>query len=221
MPVEYEPRVRSALEVTELPPALPNVVWPASWPVKDPVINPDSTGKPQPVFIPTGNPIKNPNYDPSKPTSATNQPYLQPGIRVVPAPAPGEPWRVDVQPVDKPVGSADPSENKDPDDPANDKPQDNPSLCEKHPDILACQKLDQPEDTDLPKSEKEISITPDGGWGADTAACPAPRHLTVQGRDIPIPFDLFCTYMQGLRPIIIAMAWLSAAFILIGARESS
>lgn len=130
-----------------------------------------------------------------------------------------------MQPVDRPVDSPDPNPDPQPDpDPGQDdkpKPEEQQSLCEKHPDILACQKLDTPDDVDLPNSEKPISITPDGGWGADNAACPAPRMLTVQGRQIPIPFDLFCTYMSGIRPIVIAMAWLSAAFILLGARESN
>lgn len=132
-----------------------------------------------------------------------------------------------MQPVNRPVTSADPNPNPvteaNPNQNPNDKPKpdDKPGLCELYPDILACVKLDQPEDADLPNSEKPISITPDSGWGADNAACPAPRMLNVQGRQIPIPFDLFCTYMNGMRPIIIAMAWLSAAFILLGARESN
>ena len=108
-------------------------------------------------------------------------------------------------------------------DPNPDKPktEEQQSLCEKHPDIIACQKFDDPKDDDLPKSERDISITPDSGWGAETASCPAPKSITVQGRAIAIPYDLFCTYASGMRPIIIAMAWLSAAFILLGARSES
>lgn len=177
-----------------------------------------------PLFIPTGNPVPNPNYNPSAPPGANNQPWNQPGVRVSPAPVPGSPWQVDVQPIDRPVNNPNPNPEPIPDPNGNpdDKPSDKePGLCDMYPEILACQKLDQPPDKDLQTSEKPISITPDSGWGAEDAGCPSPKIINVQGQQIAIPFDLFCTYMQGMRPIIIAMAWLSAAFILIGARESS
>lgn len=187
-----------------------------------------------PMFIPTGNPVPNPAYDPNAAPSPANQPYTQPGVNVEPASSPSSPWQVDVQPVNRPVASPnpnpDPVPNTNPDGTPKPNPGDKPreatdaekqDLCEKHPDIVACQKLDEVKDVDLQSKEKPISITPDSGWGAEDAACPAPRILHVQGREIPIPFDLFCTYMRGIRPIIIAMAWLSAAFILVGAREAS
>lgn len=182
----------------------------------------------QPMFVPTGNPVPNPDHNPNAQPSPENQPWLQPGVRVTPAPTPQSPWQVDVQPVNRPVDSPTPNPNPvplpSPGTPTGDKPRaadETPDLCEKHPDILACQKLDTPQDQDLQTKQKDISITPDSGWGSEDASCPAPRVIYAQGRRIPIPFDLFCTYMQGLRPIIIAMAWLSAAFILVGAREAS
>jgi Cell division protein len=187
----------------------------------------------QPVFVPTGNPVQNPNYNPDAEPSPQNKPWLQPAVRVVPAPTPENPWQVDLQPVDRPVDSGEPSPDPkveplpdpnsppDPNKPKDQTKEETPDFCAQHPEALACAKLDTPPDTDLPTSEKSISVTPDSGWGADNATCPQPRVLHVQGQEIPIPFDLFCMYMQGLRPIILAMAWLSAAFILVGARESS
>nr|WP_236636991.1 virulence factor TspB C-terminal domain-related protein [Acidovorax sp. BoFeN1] len=202
----------------ELPPGTP-------LPVEPPVINPAPGPNPQPrpLFIPTGNPVPNPNYDPQQPPGPANQPYFQPGVRVVPSPSANEPWRVDLQPVNRPVSGPEPMTQPDSETPPDaDKPsQEQLDFCVKNPDVLACQKLDEPEAQELPESEKDISISPDGGWGADNAACPAPKLITVQGRAIPIPFDLFCTWASGMRPIIIAMAWLSAAFILLGARNES
>lgn len=202
----------------ELPPGTP-------LPVEPPVINPAPGPNPQPrpLFIPTGNPVPNPNYDPQQPPGPANQPYFQPGVRVVPSPTANEPWRVDLQPVNRPVSGPEPMTQPDSETPPDaDKPsQEQLDFCVKNPDVLACQKLDEPEAQELPESEKDISISPDGGWGADNAACPAPKLITVQGRAIPIPFDLFCTWASGMRPIIIAMAWLSAAFILLGARNES
>lgn len=202
----------------ELPPGTP-------LPVEPPVINPAPGPNPQPrpLFIPTGNPVPNPNYDPQQSPGPANQPYFLPGVRVVPSPTANEPWRVDLQPVNRPVSGPEPMTQPDSETPPDaDKPsQEQLDFCVKNPDVLACQKLDEPEAQELPESEKDISISPDGGWGADNAACPAPKLITVQGRAIPIPFDLFCTWASGMRPIIIAMAWLSAAFILLGARNES
>lgn len=198
---------------------------PTPLPVEQPVINPEPVPNPvpRPLFVPTGDPVPNPQYDPNAAPGPDNQPWIQPGVRVNPSPTPSEPWRVDVQPVNRPVPSPEPMPEPDSDDPpVPDKPSEEQiDFCAKNPDVLACQKLDEPNSEELPASEKPISISPDGGWGADNASCPAPKQITVQGRAIPIPFDLFCTWASGMRPIIIAMAWLSAAFILLGARNES
>lgn len=92
-----------------------------------------------------------------------------------------------------------------------------PKFCETNPEHISCKELDTPEDQNLDPINKNVSITPDGGWGGG-GSCPQTKTITVQGRTIPIPLDLICQYMQGLRPIIISMAWLSAGFILLGAR---
>lgn len=203
----------------ELPPGTP-------LPVVPPVINPTPGDNPQPrpMFVPDGNPVQNPNYNPNGQPSPENQPWIQPGIRINPSPTPEEPFRLDIKPVERPVPLPDPmpgpeSEGDGQGDTA--KPEELQSLCEKHPDILACAKMDEPHEEELPQEEKPIEITPDSGWGADGASCPAPKMISVQGRQIAVPFDLFCKYMDGMRPIILAMAWLSAAFILVGAREGS
>jgi hypothetical protein len=207
---------------TTVPRELPNKT---PLPVQPPVINPTpgDNPSPSPLFVPTGDPVRNPNYNPDAAPSPANQPWLQPGVRVTPRPTPSNPWQVDVQPVERPQAGPEPLPDPGPGSDPSDTPkgEDSKSLCEKHPEILACQNLDEPKDQDLLTKEKTIAITPDSGWGSENAACPPPKMLQVQGRQIPIPFDLFCTYMQGMRPIIIAMAWLSAAFILLGARETS
>lgn len=198
---------------------------PTPLPVEQPVINPDAVPNPvpRPLFVPTGDPVSNPQYDPNAAPGPDNQPWIQPGVRVNPSPTPSEPWRVDLQPVNRPVPGSEPMPEPDSETPPDgDKPREEQTdFCVKNPDVLACQKLDEPNSEELPASEKPISISPDGGWGADNASCPAPKQITVQGRAIPIPFDLFCTWASGMRPIIIAMAWLSAAFILLGARNES
>lgn len=88
-------------------------------------------------------------------------------------------------------------------------------ICTLYPNILSCAELDELPDIDLKTKEIPVSITPDAGWGGGSS-CPAPRHVTVQGYDVPIPFDLFCKYAELIRPVLLTFAWLSAAFILVG-----
>lgn len=221
-----KPEFEETLAPKPIPETVPfELPVPTPLPVEQPVINPEPGPNPQPrpLFVPTGDPVPNPEYDPNAPPGPNNQPYVQPGVRVTPSPTPSEPWRVDLQPVNRPVASPEPMPEPDSETPENpDKPSEEQlDFCAKNPDVLACQNLDEPASEELPASEKQISISPDGGWGADNASCPAPKQITVQGRSIPIPFDLFCTWASGMRPIIIAMAWLSAAFILLGARSES
>lgn len=215
---EFEQMVPDA---RPMPPELPGVVWPAKWPVELPEI--------QPMFIPTGNPVKNPAYDPAKPTSPDNQPWLQPGVKLSPAPLPSSPWNVDLQPVNRPVDSPTPNPNPvvdpvpNPDGSGNtDKPRDpekdERDLCEKHPDIIACQKLEAPEDNvKLPVKEVDFNFAPESGY-AGSAVCPPPIVVSVAGETISISWQPFCDSLNMIRPMMLAMAWLMAAFILIGRR---
>ena len=195
------------------------VTWPNAWPVQQPVINPSPAGEPQPLFVPTGNPVKNPNYNPNQAPSPTNQPYIQPGIRIVPTPTPGNPWQVDVQPVDKPVPSPEPNPEPTPETPEDPKPDPKEGdLCEKHPDILACQKVELKdlEPQELNSSEKTLAITPDDGWGPSSASCPAPKTAQVLGITLSMPFTMLCDFASAIKPLFIAFAWLSAALTFFG-----
>lgn len=202
---------------------------PAPLPVELPKINPvpSPDGDPAPMRIPTGDPVKLPNPDPA------NQPdqYRKPAIDVVPSPVPGEPWRVDIQPKD--VISSDP--NKLPENapvPSNppsggdggDKTQEKvPGFCETNPNSIVCKELkfDKPESDELKKKDVSVQVTPDSGWGGN-GQCPAAKTVTVSGQTFEIPFDMICGFLGNIRPVIIAMAWLSALGIMIGGfRESS
>lgn len=247
-PEEFEPEVMK-------PKPWPNV--PADWPmpstipqelppgtplpVEQPIINPTpgDNPKPQPYFVPTGNPVPNPNYDPNAAPSPENQPYFQPGVRIVPSPTLDEPWRVDVQPVNRPTTSPTPKStdelNPQPDpatnpDPATDsgkddkaKPEEQQSLCEKHPDILACQKLGTIEPEAIKNTDKSLIINKDEGWGPSDGSCPAPRtiSLVTTAKTLEFSFQPLCDFANGVRPIIIALAWLSATLSFMGIGRKS
>ena len=212
--IESDPRIE--------PDDLPNVVWPASWPVELPQV--------QPMFIPTGNPVPNPNYDPAKAPSPTNQPFNQPGVKVVPAPTADRPWQVDLQPVNRPVDKADPNPEPKVDPPPEpgtdgngDKPRDpekdTQDLCEKHPEIIACQKLDEPEDPgELKTKAVDLDFQVQGGY-AGAAVCPAPMTYEAFGHVLSLSWQPFCDSLSMVKNLLLAFAWISAAFILLGAKK--
>lgn len=199
----------------ELPPGTP-------LPVEAPIINPTpgSNPTPQPVFVPTGDPVPNPNYDPNAQPSPTNQPYTQPGVRIVPSPTLDDPFRVDVQPTNRPVASPNPSPeptpDAEPDSGDKPKPEEHQSLCEKHPDIVACAKTGTLEASPVPKEDKALSINKDSGYGPESGSCPQPKTATVMGKQLSFKYDLLCDFSEYIKPIVIAFAWLSAALTFFG-----
>lgn len=213
-----EPELQAAVNNKPIPLGAPEG-WPLAFPplpVELPILNPSPSpaNLPQPLRVPQGLPQPVPNSNP--------QQWKSPIIDIVPAPVSGDPWRVDVQPKDITKTDSSPLPESQPvpvTPPAGQtEAEKTPDLCEKNPDILACQKLDTPTEDTLEKKDKTVTVNPDSGWGASDAACPAPKSITVNGRLIQIPYDLFCQYMHGIRPVVISMAWLSAGFILLGVK---
>lgn len=88
--------------------------------------------------------------------------------------------------------------------------------CEKNPDSFAC--VTSPLDivnVDLPESVVNVSITPISVGGA--GSCPADHVVDFIGQPVTVSWQLPCKYATGIRPVVLAVAWLSAALILIGA----
>lgn len=207
-----------------MPAELPGVVWPAAWPIEIPEI--------QPTFIPTGAPVPNPNYNPSAPPSTENQPFVQPGINVQPAPTPSAPWQVDVQPVNRPTANpnpgSDPIPNTNPDgtpkpDPG-DKPRDKDDrdICDKHPDVVACQKmeLDTPEG-EIPKASKAVTYSIENSWGG--GSCPADVYATLGGKTVKIyDWHESCDYIATyVRPMLLILCAIGALFIVMPGKADS
>lgn len=185
-----------------------------------------------PVFIPTGNPVKNPNYDPSKPQTGENQPYVQPGVKVDPANDAKHPFQVNVQPVDRPVASPEakpdpvPETNPDgtPKDDSSDKEKedkDERDLCEKNPDILACQKVDTDvENEEIPKSQKTVSYQAESIWGG--GSCPADKYTRIGGQEMKVvDWSRDCQFITDyVKPMALAISFLMVVYIVAGALKS-
>lgn len=94
--------------------------------------------------------------------------------------------------------------------------QDDP--CTGHETRLGCtEQGDIPEAPELKEQKINVAITPDSGWGAGTASCPADFTFSVLGKPMSMTVKPVCDGADGLRPVIIALAWLGAALIVVGA----
>jgi hypothetical protein len=91
-------------------------------------------------------------------------------------------------------------------------------FCKKNPDALACIKLGDPTSDKVIENEV-INVRFNGAsWGSANAACPAPVHI----RDnIYFSYQPACDFFAGVRPGVIAAAFLIAALIVIGAGKGN
>lgn len=217
-----------ALEPHPMPETVPKELpYPSPLPIEPiPWINPEPGPNPQtrPRFVPNGDPVKNPDYDPSAPPSPQNQPYIQPGTRINPSPTDKDPFRLDIQPVDRPTPSPDPQPEEDegPGQNEGDKKPETTGLCEQYPDIVACAKMDDVKPDEVNNEDKTLVIKPEQGWGNENASCPAPVTKQVAGLSLEMSWQPFCDFATGIRPVVIAMAWLSAVLLVLGiARKES
>lgn len=218
---EFQTRLPSSPMPDTVPWELPK---PTPLPVEQPVINPEPVQNPQPrpLFVPTGDPVPNPQYDPNAAPGPNNQPWFQPGVRVNPSPTPQEPWRVDLQPVNRPVPGPEPMPEPDSENPPNpDKPSEEQiDFCAKNPEVLACAKpeLDTPEG-EIPKSNREVTFTEENLFSG--GSCPADVYFTPHGlQQLKVwDWNQSCGYITGyVKPILIICCTFAAFMILIPGR---
>lgn len=159
---------------------------------------------PTPIHVPTSDPY----YDP------VGDRWLRDEAVVTPQPSDPETAVVetDKQEVDPETGEPE----KDPETGEDKKPEEEDDFCKKNPDVMACWKEDDDHSQDDLREEsigKSISPVSIGGAGS----CPAPKTVSVQGRTVTFTYDPICQVAQGVRPVMIAIAWLIAGYILVGA----
>lgn len=74
---------------------------------------------------------------------------------------------------------------------------------------------DNGQDPDLPYEAREPEMEDyDSGWGG--GSCPAPYSVAVLDGEFEISFAGICGFVEYLRPLAIALAWISSAFIVVG-----
>lgn len=234
-----------------VPPELP---YPTPLPVEapSPWFNPSPGSSPtsQPIRVPTGDPQPNPDYDPNAAPSPTNQPYRQSYRDYQHSPTTEHPWRLDVRDgyryLPGPQGQKEPETVPNPTNPdPSTKPnqQQQPDLCEKNPDIVACEKGDIV-DTPLPPVPKLYERKyPDGlkgVWNAkklelqDTSVARLISNILPKGIgdggcprwEIPVDVGFFnygvadvsipCPYWSAIRVLMIIGALFLARALIFG-----
>lgn len=149
-PALTQPEFVDKLANQPMPQTVPlELPYPSPLPIEQPSpwINPEPGENPssRPQRVPTGQPVPIPNTNP--------QQYRQPYVDIVPAPTPDNPWRVDVKPGETVSTDPNPVENPKPDAQDNPTQEQDKSLCDKYPGIVACEKVEVT-DTPLPDQPK-------------------------------------------------------------------
>lgn len=201
---------------------------PEGLPLELPVALPVEEVRILPVFVPMGDPVPNPEYQPAQPLTEVNQPYKQPGVMVEHAPTEAQPWQVQVKSsvrfVSDAKGQQNPTEDTntgtgtgtgagtDSGD-GSQKADGTGGLCEQFPDILACQKVIpvSPEGLPgLPEKAVDVEFSEVGGFQG-SAVCPAFPHIEALPGLSWVPF---CEQLARIRPLVIVFGWVTAVFII-------
>ena len=135
------------------------------------------------------------------------------------------------RPNPNPNPNPNPSPNPDPDgnpnpDP-NDKPDEKPQegfLCSLFPDILACQKMGEPDesifdDIAIPQEVNDTTWQPDNFLPLN-GVCPQPKIFHVVGREFRVDYSPLCSFMENVRMMILLAFTVAAAYISFGGLRS-
>lgn len=102
-------------------------------------------------------------------------------------------------------------------------PKEETDHCKLNPESLGCMKPGEPEDIDLQNRSVNVAINPVFGFGADNASCPADQTVNLGlGGSVAMSWAPLCQFSSSIRPVVVGVAWLSAALIFLGiARRES
>lgn len=95
-------------------------------------------------------------------------------------------------------------------------PQEQDDECLKHPNRVGCMEAGDPPEVELEEEEKEVKIEAQGGFGPASGTCPVGESLVVLGQSLTLSWQPMCNLAQSVRPVLLALAWLSAILIALG-----
>ena len=120
-------------------------------------------------------------------------------------------------------GQPKPNPNPDPNEKPDEKPQEG-FLCSLFPDILACQKMGEPDesifdDIAIPQVVNDTTWQPDNFLPLN-GVCPQPKIFHVVGRQFSIDYSPLCSFMENVRMMILLAFTVAAAYISFGGLRS-
>lgn len=89
-------------------------------------------------------------------------------------------------------------------------------FCKANPQSIACSELGELEDENLEVDERpvDVSYTP---WGSSNSQCPADKIIPLwDSQSISLSYSPICQFASLLRPLVIALAFVAAGFIVAG-----
>lgn len=98
------------------------------------------------------------------------------------------------------------------------KEQPQEDFCTANPRSMACKEftLGEVAGEAVASNTVNLAINKAPSFGPDSAACPAPKTVTVLGINLVMPYTLLCDVAAMIRPLLIGFAYLSAALTFFG-----
>lgn len=96
-------------------------------------------------------------------------------------------------------------------------PKEQADFCKKNPQSIACAELGELEPEAFDPIEKPFQVVAQSPWGSGDASCPAPKVINLhEGGTVTLSYQPACDFFSGVRPAILALAWLAALYIALG-----
>jgi hypothetical protein len=88
-------------------------------------------------------------------------------------------------------------------------PPETPDVCVDHPDASGCEPLgEHDDDVELEEEQRDVDFDQEL---SDAGSCPAGKSLSILGKSYTLEWTPLCDLARGVRPVVIALSWLSAA----------
>ena len=193
----------------------PDTIRPATeddWNKVTSITDPVST-----VLAPHGLPLQNPKVNVQPQKLPLSDPYYDPvdkkwyrTVAIVTPAADGQTAQVEIAKQE-----VDPETKEDiVDNSGSPVTKEETDFCDLHPDSLACIQTGEAEDIDLEKRDVGQVITP---VPIGAGSCPAPRVLSTRAGALTFSYQPICDFATLINPVVVALAWLLAGYILLGA----
>lgn len=88
--------------------------------------------------------------------------------------------------------------------------------CKTNPNSIGCSEFGEVENTELQQDSRSVSFTPQSGWGAFTASCPAPSTASLSIGPVVMDNTLLCTFLASVRVLLVSVALVVGALIFVG-----